>query len=323
MQPSNPLGAFIFWSYIIAALGLSIKTIYTIRKLPNSDSPRRIRHERLHISLALLSFTVLSYNMLHVLFRSFNEWSIPEPPVPLQLSIAFLQRVGLWSWTSSLFFDFGTAIVASPSEYLYTQSALLVTFWLSVDLSVEGLRHHIPDLWSFFALAQILPISFTQNLLYLALLRTPADRTPPDQVTFPRNKISAALLAYFVALRWAPSSGSQILTVVVVARALLLVPWTLAKTSSTSGTNASAPARWSARDVGWLLGLMGAAATALQVFEVRRAGLSVEGLLLSLTSHPAVTTLGADMFISVVSWLCWQCASDGSDVQAARTGKLW
>lgn len=140
MQPSNPLGAFIFWSYIIAALGLSIKTIYTIRKLPNSDSPRRIRHERLHISLALLSFTVLSYNMLHVLFRSFNEWSIPEPPVPLKLSIAFLQRVGLWSWTSSLFFDFGTAIVASPSEYLYTQSALLVTFWLSVDLSVEG-RH--------------------------------------------------------------------------------------------------------------------------------------------------------------------------------------
>jgi hypothetical protein len=137
-KASNPLGAFVFWSYIVAALALSTKTIHTIRTLPSPRDSASRRDEKLFIFLALLSFAVLSYNMLNVLFRSFNEWSIGQPPLPLQLSMQFLQRVGLWSWTSSLFFDFGTAIVASPGGYLITQSALLVTYWLSVSMSAEG-----------------------------------------------------------------------------------------------------------------------------------------------------------------------------------------
>jgi hypothetical protein len=139
MSASNPLGALVFWSYILAALFLSAKTIHTIASLPPPGSPIARRNERLFAALALVSFAVLSYNMLHVLFLSYNEWSIHQSPLPQQLLVSFLRRVWLWSWTSTLFFDFGTAIVASPGEYLFTQSALLVTYGVSVDMAAKGM----------------------------------------------------------------------------------------------------------------------------------------------------------------------------------------
>jgi hypothetical protein len=102
-----------------------------------------------------------------------------------------------------------------------------------------------------------------------------------------------------------------------MARALLLVPYTLASNSKI----AEARTHWSAKDVSWLLGFLGAVATAKQVYVMRQAGLSPADVLLSLTSHPAVTTLGVDMFISVASWLCWQYMEAGANEQAGKTVK--
>jgi hypothetical protein len=176
-------------------------------------------------------------------------------------------------------------------------------------LNTAGLRYRIPNLWSFFALAQILPISFTQNLLYLALLRARVNKSPrPEEATFPRNQLLALTTAYMLVLRLAPRSGQNILFVVAVARALLLVPYILAHAPKNANISSSQSARWSTREAGLLLGLLTAIATARQVYEVQQAGLSVNDVLSALTSHPAVTTLGVDMVISCFSWFCWQFA---------------
>jgi hypothetical protein len=40
-------------------------------------------------------------------------------------------------------------------------------------LAIEGRRRRIPRLWTFFALAQLVNLSYAQNLFYVAVLLTP------------------------------------------------------------------------------------------------------------------------------------------------------
>lgn len=66
--------------------------------------------------------------------------------------------------------------------------------------SNAGHRYRIPNLWTYFAIAQILPISFTLNLFYIALLLTPM-RTSPSQ---PKDSSKQPTLsAYLTALYYA------------------------------------------------------------------------------------------------------------------------
>lgn len=53
------------------------------------------------------------------------------------------------------------------------QRALAAVPW-SMLLSIEGRRRNIPFLWAYQLLAQLVNLSFAQNLFYLALLLTPS-----------------------------------------------------------------------------------------------------------------------------------------------------
>lgn len=44
----------------------------------------------------------------------------------------------------------------------------------SMLLAIEGRRRKIPHLWAYMALAQLVNLSFAQNLFYVALLLAPA-----------------------------------------------------------------------------------------------------------------------------------------------------
>jgi hypothetical protein len=144
----NYLGAGVFWLYIVAALVLSCIAISTIVQLhpqrqaaPSEQDHRRTRQDDpalYFIVLASLSFATLSSNMLGVLIQSFLQWSQQAWVVRDLGSTSLIQRIWTWSITSTLFHDFGEAIVADNARYFWTNNALLITFAVCTYMGIEG-----------------------------------------------------------------------------------------------------------------------------------------------------------------------------------------
>ena len=140
---SNYFGAAIFWLYIFAALSLSSVVLYTLHGLfhapdrPKGTAPKRLLW--MFSTMALLSFATLSFNMLNVLIQSFNAWS-RQTGVGSSSSLA--TRIWSWSITSTLFQDFGNAIVQDSVRYFWAQGALLGTLSVCYYIGYEG----VPDL---------------------------------------------------------------------------------------------------------------------------------------------------------------------------------
>jgi hypothetical protein len=138
---ANYFGAAVFWLYIVAALVLTYITSSTIlcrRKSSQPRKPERDDASRYFIALAFLSFTTLSSNMLGVLIQSFLQWSRQGWVVRDVANASLMQRIWLWSTTSTLFLDFGEAIVANQARYFWTSGALLVTMAVCAYMGVEG-----------------------------------------------------------------------------------------------------------------------------------------------------------------------------------------
>lgn len=129
-QP-NLLGATIFWLYIVLAL---IFTFFAIESILKSSNPARHKHVATFSIIAAISFSTLSFNMLHVLIDSYSTWS-ERQVVPLALSPS---SVWQWSITSTLFRNFGEAIVLDDARFLWTQSALMATMSVSFFMGIEG-----------------------------------------------------------------------------------------------------------------------------------------------------------------------------------------
>ena len=65
-------------------------------------------------------------------------------------------------------------IIAEKARYFWwgQQVNLSLVSW-STYLAIEGQRRKIPNLWAFLALAQILNLSYAQNLFFVTILHTP------------------------------------------------------------------------------------------------------------------------------------------------------
>ena len=134
----NYVGATIFWLYIIAALFLTalvMQTLYSMNRTRAANTRQRERDTLIFSGLAAISLATLSFNMLNVLIRSFDAWYQQQRRNrPDDLISAIWQ----WSLTSTLFRDFGEALVKSNARYLWSVAALLVTLAVSVLMGVEG-----------------------------------------------------------------------------------------------------------------------------------------------------------------------------------------
>lgn len=126
----NISGALLFLSYIVAALYFSIRiwSIIWNRYISIRASLSTTERLRVFISfgLTLLSFAVLSYNMLMFLIVSYNDWAQRHGVNGNPL----LQQNLLWRWMShsTLFEDFARSLVATPARTFWTQIALLQTY---------------------------------------------------------------------------------------------------------------------------------------------------------------------------------------------------
>ncbi|GAB1731690.1 hypothetical protein NU195Hw_g4734t1 [Hortaea werneckii] len=329
--PTNYLGAAIFWSYILAALaftGIAIHTILQIKPLPttrpryNDDAKLHARSLRLFTLLASLSFTLLSANMLHVLIHSFQHWHSllpPSPHHPPQPSPrTWLSLIWHWSTTSSLFHDFAHAILATPARRIWTFTELGMAMCVCLYMGQEGRTRQVPRLYVFFALSQILPVSFAQGLFYLAVLRLEGgdggvegrgswsrDHVPKEGgsgrgLGLSSGWVAGTCLAYgacIVAACLLDETGF-LMPLVLVARLLLLAPRFLPLRSYAEDTVAVRAVRTALP----LFALVMVGYTSVTAFLGDDNWLSIPR---ALFSHPAVSSLGCDAVLSLISLALW------------------
>lgn len=179
-----------------------------------------------------------------------------------------------------------------------------------------GVRRRVPRLWAFFAVAQILPISFTQNLFYVAALRSPA--TTGADARLSRNISLRAIAAYCVCLAIAPytAGGPYLIPVILFARMMLFVPLALAQNSSQS-TSEKGRTFFTHQLAQQAVALFAIALTAKQAYLVYQSRATISEIWQALFSHPAVTALGVDFLLSAVSFVVWTLSQ-----KAIRDGTL-
>jgi hypothetical protein len=266
-DPDNVLGAIIFFSYILAALGLTGLIFSDLFKAFEAFSKSKANTSHRHslvlvfATFAVISFSSLSYHMLNVLVHSYTEWAdVATVPLPQTFwgalsgqTDAASSFLNIWTWakSSTLFQDFTKVICNDPVRFWWTQQALLLSIgwntFMAIEgkspsyhiicplmLSVPGTKRDIPRLWAYFLLDQVLPVSFTLNLFCVALLLAPPPTTEKKlYATTPLLQI-LSLLAYFLSVTQAPANVDTpwLLPTLLATRALLFAPYLVLAPSS-------------------------------------------------------------------------------------------
>jgi hypothetical protein len=336
-EPTNYLGAAIFWLYIVFALVFTGKTLQTLYTLYTTTyKTKESKHTKqiwLFSVLALLSFATLSTTMLNVLIQSFNQKTplLQQSPSWEELP----QAIWRWSTTSSLFTDFAEGLVQDSARFFWAQTALLATLSTVIYMGTEGRQRQIPDLWTFFALSQILPISFAQNLFYVALLLTsPETETESEGPTttpstggsnssdeksnatahrilhFSKTHsiLSAAAYCLTLALAQLYASTPALIPIILLARLCLLFP--LLIPAEYYPNLASVPAkipqdRATGDEVQRVVLKTALIMTCMKAYQAVQEGFSVEEITVALWAHPAVLALGGDLFLCAVGFTAW------------------
>lgn len=311
---TNLSGALIFWTYIAAALASTGIVLNTIRQsYLNNGRPKPPLFLAI---LALSSFATLSYHMLNVLILSYRQWTVRHS-IPLGALIgANRTPLHLWQWsiTSSLFQDFGEAIVATKPRYLLSSSGLWSTLAVAVYMGIEGRRCKVPNLWAFFALLEILPTSFAQTLFYIMLCTKPQPANSNHQSLSYWPFWYSVPLLYNYCLSKAPEyagEGEWLVCTILAARILLMLPLVLPLLSLNDQTPGTSPNTF--QHVATLR--LFTFSMAVQYLTHKRiADLGpleqMPAILFeAFNSHPAVQALSYDLLHSAVAfgyWMLWK-----------------
>lgn len=144
--PFNYLGTTLFLTYIALALYFTFTTIISLRrqykristlKLPQDAQHARKRHIKIYTGLATISFTILSYNMLRFLIESLATWSRTKTLLGVHPGGLAL---GSWMLESTLFTDFAKELVKDGPTAVWTQAALLGTWYSNVWMAHKGMQ---------------------------------------------------------------------------------------------------------------------------------------------------------------------------------------
>ena len=324
VEPTNYLGATIFWLYIVFALVFTGKTLQTLYGLyMTTYKTKESKHTKqiwLFSILALLSFATLSATMLNVLIQSFNQRATLLGKSPLSSNSNETLPLEIWEWstTSSLFADFAEGLVQDSARFFWAQTALLATLSTVIYMGTEGRQRQIPNLWTFFALSQILPISFAQSLFYIALLLTSPEEETEESKETSSNRIlhfskthsilSAAAYCLCLALAQLYASTPALVPIVLLARLCLLFP--LLIPAQYYPSLASVPAkipqdRATGDEVQRVVLKTALIMTCMKAYQAVQEGFGPEEITVALWGHPAVLALGGDVFLCAVAFTAW------------------
>ncbi|KAF2472493.1 uncharacterized protein BDR25DRAFT_220259 [Lindgomyces ingoldianus] len=172
-SPTNYLGTILFLSHIIITLLFTTHITLSLYHQYQSHNPKNARPIKPLRSLILLSgtsFVTLSYHMLMFLITSYQNWDANSS---LQDSESRVSVKSIWNWmlSSELFGDFAKELVSDGPSVLWTQIAVLGTWfweiWIAGKAHESGLSPR--KMFPFLILGQMLPISFTATLFILHL----------------------------------------------------------------------------------------------------------------------------------------------------------
>jgi len=157
--------------------------------LPPSSATRlreRLRKEHVHVfaSLALISLSVASFYSFSFASLSHRIWADERG---VEVPQSFFGENGVfrggnkpvklhllrWLSNSALYQDFHETVAEKARYFWWGQQISLATVSWSNFVAVEGQRRNVTHLWAFMALAQLVNLSFAQNLFFITLLLTP------------------------------------------------------------------------------------------------------------------------------------------------------
>jgi hypothetical protein len=150
--PDNYIGTSIFLSYIIFALYATLSITYSLytqytTTFHASPPPKdenlnfeaakaaRKRHIKIYAFLASISFATLSYHMLFFLITHYFTWT---GQATWNFSTVSDEKVGKWMLDSALFQDFARALVREPTGTVWTQIAVLETWFWNLWVGRKG-----------------------------------------------------------------------------------------------------------------------------------------------------------------------------------------
>lgn len=159
--PNNSIGSAIFLSYIVVALyltstlGYSLFTQYfaVFHSHPSSPPSKfkqngegkvetrsaRKRHVKIYGVLALISFVSISWHMLGFLITSFLNWRNSGTRNIFEvLGNNAFDKLKKWMLETSLFNDFAVQLVADGESAVWTQGAILATWFWNLFLASKG-----------------------------------------------------------------------------------------------------------------------------------------------------------------------------------------
>lgn len=182
--------------YLSAVAGRVIYRSYLT--LPPSSAtryrePLRRGHVRTFSLLAIASLTTAFYFFMKFSGLSYRVWAI-ERGVELPENLfgdkgAFRSgehpgRLHIFKWLSDtpFYLDMLEIVVEKARYFWWSQQISLAFVPWSIYLAIEGGRRKIPYLWAFMALAQLVNLSYGQNLFFLAILLTPVPLPPQSDV---------------------------------------------------------------------------------------------------------------------------------------------
>ena len=175
--PRNTTGALIFTAYVFSALFLTIFLTRSLLIAYNSSLPNATPRNRnaaqptssflptrllTHIFLSVLSFSVLSYNMLFFLIVSYTTWAhyrhlpLPDGLIGREGALYAVMRgvvgqggtkVEIWEWltTSTLFQEFAMVLCDDWARYTWTCMALVGTMGVGIWMGREGTFTFFPS----------------------------------------------------------------------------------------------------------------------------------------------------------------------------------
>jgi hypothetical protein len=158
--PTNAIGTALFGTYV--ALALSCTTAITISLLRQYSSISSIkpgkkeedkqlkeiqnarkRHIKIYAFLASVSFATLSYHMLRFLATSYDEWATSKWLLIRTLNTDHLRG---WMWDSTLFQSFAQQLVGDGASTVWTQAAILATWFWNIWMAEKGKSSKVGDM---------------------------------------------------------------------------------------------------------------------------------------------------------------------------------
>ena len=174
-----------------------------------------------------------------------------------------------------------------------------------------GRRRKISHLWAYASISQILPVSFAQNLFFLAMLVSPAAEKD-EMVWVPHPMLLLVSLSiYYVFVGLAPYmiGTNAFIGVVIMIRLLLFCPLYLPMISPSESGKEYLKAGDTQRIFGRIFEYVGTCSVVLFVVQTvmtfREIGFNISRILGAIHDSPAISALGYDYVLSLVSAGLW------------------